>query len=60
VCAREAECLRETASEQPWDTGECAEHCGQLEREPALQAQVEAHVRCVTAAPACPQVLECP
>ena len=59
VCRHAAECAREL-TEQVVDLGECIDECSKLDREPATQRAVSAHVGCVDSAASCTQVLECP
>jgi hypothetical protein len=59
VCTREAECMRAHDPEAVWDTGECADACGQLERSGQTLRAVEAHLSCVEQATGCEQILEC-
>ena len=57
VCRREEDCAHELNLEN--DVAECVDACGNLEREPALQATVDRHVKCVDEAQDCETVLEC-
>jgi hypothetical protein len=59
VCRQAADCAREL-TEQVVDLGECIDECSKLDREPATQRAVSAHVSCVESAASCTQVLECP
>jgi hypothetical protein len=58
VCRVEAECA-DRLELPDRDSTECMETCAELERDPHTARLVEAHLRCVAAAPACPELLEC-
>ncbi len=60
VCAREAACRDEIASEDTFDEGECVDACAALERDSHTEKQVAAHVECVRAADDCKAVVACP
>ena len=60
VCARESECVTQTNSPMPFDEKECVAACSALEGDPDNLAKVEKHRACVTSAPSCAAVLECP
>ena len=58
ACAAEARCADEL--EVPGtDTVECSNRCAALERDEAARALVEAHLRCVSEARTCRDLLEC-
>jgi hypothetical protein len=63
ICRREADCAEQASAapevEVEVDEGECVEQCRRLERDPDGATLVEAHARCLTAAPTCQAVLAC-
>jgi hypothetical protein len=58
VCRAEADCAERLALDN--DTNGCIEACAELERDPSAQRLVDEHARCVTAAPTCTALLDCP
>lgn len=60
ICTREGECVTATSNTMPFDEKECVAACSALEGDPDNLAKVEKHRACVTSAPSCAAVLECP
>ena len=59
ACLREADCA-ERLDDETYNRGECIEECNDLERKPAGEKLVTAHVECVDGAADCDAVRACP
>ena len=58
VCAKEADCVKQTSSAVPFDEKECVAACSALEADQDNIAKVQKHYDCVMSQPDCGSVVK--